>query len=231
MEKTEYLCRCGATNNIPAKANNIPSQKKRSEDAVALFWCHACGKPSWDICQHCSYRTPAESRHTFCQGCGAGRETILQGAFQFNVWGDALFVFKCLMPVIVLSVFFPTCMKWIFQKIDFFLPVPLPQKDRLELPGIPMIVGSFVLLFLVLYKCYLARVLYALVRGKRQLSMRARLLEVWLETGSEDRNEAQQRRLVERARRVRTGVRLLGRRVRRWARSQVDKNKQALHSK
>ena len=82
MEKTEYLCRCGATNNIPAKANNIPSQKKRSEDAVALFWCHACGKPSWDICQHCSYRTPAESRHTFCQGCGAGRETILQGAFQ-----------------------------------------------------------------------------------------------------------------------------------------------------
>jgi hypothetical protein len=72
VKRVEYLCDCGAINTIPL-------QKRLHGSNPAFFYCCDCGKASYDICKKCNNRTSSESRHRFCQSCGAGHESIQVG--------------------------------------------------------------------------------------------------------------------------------------------------------
>lgn len=169
MKSTRYLCDCGATNTIEFTERPYPGKP-------AMFYCHDCGKPSFDLCTQCGHQSPAGSGHRFCNGCGAGHEAIRIGITVIDVDQTVLVVVIPIVVTIVALCILPNATIEIAHKINQWMgnhpwPVTIitahPQwRDWM---GIGIIVG-------LLSPGYFGP-LYALLTGRSQAPATLRILD------------------------------------------------------
>jgi hypothetical protein len=94
-----YSCVCGARNLI--EVENPPTSGK-----PAFFYCHDCGKPSWDHCTRCGFNVPVGSNHQFCKGCGAcTKDTFQPGVETLDFLNDVLKPFF-FAPILMVPAYF-----------------------------------------------------------------------------------------------------------------------------
>lgn len=106
MKTVRCLCDCGALNRIP-----LPKRSPRGR--LPLFYCHDCGKPSYDLCG-CGNRMASESHHRFCQVCGAGGEDIRRGVEAIDLRRNfRAFVFGTIQVSLLLCA--PIAMPWMLD--------------------------------------------------------------------------------------------------------------------
>jgi transcription elongation factor Elf1 len=94
-----YSCACGARNRIRV-------EKAPPHGEPTFFYCHACGRPSWDHCTRCGFNARAGSEYRFCKGCGASAESIQAGVETLDFNGTMREVFMFLGACLILGILY-----------------------------------------------------------------------------------------------------------------------------